>query len=98
MLLTGNYELWPPGHVLPRSGKVGLRFLAPIMPTAEDTVDTLAEKVRVSMETELARSRAESSKLFRAPGKISMLAANLPALLVTLFALSIACWAFCDCL
>lgn len=44
--IEGAYEAWPRTKKLPRRHKVTVTYLPPIMPTAEESYDQLAERVR----------------------------------------------------
>lgn len=44
--IEGAYEAWPRNHKLPRFRKVSVKYLPAIKPSAEDTYETLAARVR----------------------------------------------------
>jgi len=53
VVLFNNFNLWPPGQMLPFAGEIRARFLPAIPPEADDTVDTLSAKVHAAMLKEL---------------------------------------------
>lgn len=48
--IEGAYEAWPRDRKFPRCRKVSVTYLPPVLPTAEESYDTLAERVRSAIE------------------------------------------------
>ena len=85
-VIFNNYSLWPPGQPFPYSGEVWIRFMPQLPHSSEDTVDSIQDKVRQVMETELKKAPKNmpppDERPFLAIGCIILIAAILYRLFV----------------